>query len=441
MFSKSPAEYVAKLHRARKELDVLQQEQQQLQARLQQAQGGVDTALKGIRSEIITAIRKGERFDWTDVDEKVSTLFTQLDERNQALLQQLQNDEAATHEANAGIKTALARHEQASEVLEQLDGRIDAATNAIELVQDTRVRINDITLLTDRLGDQFEAAEAEATSKRKAYEADRYFRYLWKRGYGNERYRGGALAARFDRWLAERCHYRENARHYEVLLALPPRLKATLDESAAQLKELQLVVDLERSKVAVSMERAVTQKTVDVAAEGVTQARAALAGIKQRMDKTRQETLQIQASDHALHKDINALVTKAMANHELARFVNETVGSNDNALLATYENDHLQQCQIQAQIAANNAAQQMQQNEIDELENAYQRAKRKEEAALLAAAVILGGRNRHHHHGHGGGFGGGGFGGGGRGGGGFGGGGFGRGGGFGGGGFKRGGGF
>lgn len=53
---------------------------------------------------------------------------------------------------------------------------------------------------------------------------------------------------------------------------------------------------------------------------------AGLAAIKQRMDKARQETLQIQAGDHALHKDINALVTKAMANSELARFVNETVG-------------------------------------------------------------------------------------------------------------------
>jgi hypothetical protein len=440
MFSATSSDYAARLQRARKELDGLQQEQQALQTRLQQAQGGIDTALKGIRSEIVTAIRKGERFDWTDVDEKVSTLFNQIDERNKSLLQQLQQDEAATHVANAGIKTALARHEQASEVLEQLDGRIDDATNAIPVVQSTKIRINDITLLTDRLREQFETAEAEAASKRKAYEASRYFRYLWKRGYGSERYRSGALAARFDRWLAERCYYNENARHYEVLLALPPRLKATLDESSAQLKELQLVVDLERSKVAVAMERSATQKTVDEAAEGVAQARAALAEIRQRMDKTRQETLQIQASEHPLHKDINALVTKAMANNELARFVNETVGNKDNALLKTYEDDHLQQCQLQAQIAANNAAQHMQQSEIDELENAYQRAKRKEEAAMLAAAVILNGRNRHH-HGHGGGFGGGGFGGGGRGGGGFGGGGFGRGGGFGGGGFKRGGGF
>jgi thiaminase len=437
MISSSASAYSAKLQRARKELDNLQQEQQELKARLQQAQGGVDTALKGIRSEIITAIRKGEQFEWTDVDEKVSALFQQLDARNSALLQQLQQDEAATHVANAGIKTALAKHEEASAVLEQLDGRIDAATDAITLVQDTKIRINDITLLTDRLSEQFEAAEAEANNKRKAYEADRYFRYLWRRGYGNERYRSGTLAARFDRWLAERCHYNENARHYEVLLALPPRLKTTLDESAAQLKELQLVVDLERSKVAVAMERGATQKIVDGAAEGVTQARAVLSGIKQRMDKTRQETLQIQASEHPLHNDITALVTKAMANNELARFVSDTVGTRDNALLKTYESDHLQQCQLQAQIAANSAAQQMQQSEIDELENAYQRAKRKEDAALLAAAVILNGQHRHHHHGHGGGFGGGGFGGG-RGGGGFGGGGFGRGGGFGGGGFSRG---
>ncbi len=434
MFSKSSADYVAKLHRARQELNTLQQEQQSLQARLQEVEGGVDTALKGIRSEIISAIRKGERFDWTDVDEKVSALFKQIDARNQTLLQQLQDDEAGTHAANAGIKTALARHEEASQTLEQLDARIDQATNAIPQVQTMRVRINDITLLTERLKEQKEAADTEATSKRKAFEASRYFRYLWKRGYGSERYRAAPITMRFDRWLAERCYYRENAQHYELLLALPPRLQGTLDESVEQLKALQLEVDLERAKVAVAMQRSVAQKTVDEAAESVTQARAALAELKQRMDRTRQETLQIQASAHPLHKDITALVTQAMADSELARFVNATVSGKDNTLLQHYEDEHLRQCQLQAQIAANNAALQLQESEVDELERAWQRAKRKEEAALLAAATILHGHGRHHHHG------GGGFGGGGRGGG-FGGGGFGRGGGFGGGGFTRGGGF
>ena len=89
MFSSSSSDYRSKLERARNELDALQQEQNALQARLQQTQGGIDTALKGIRGEIITAIRKGERFDWTDVDEKVSALFSQLDERNKALAHQL----------------------------------------------------------------------------------------------------------------------------------------------------------------------------------------------------------------------------------------------------------------------------------------------------------------------------------------------------------------
>lgn len=445
MFFNSSSDYLAKLQRARAELKNLQDEQQALQGQLQQAKGGVDTALKGIRSEIITAIRKGERFDWTDVDEKVSTLFRQLDEHNKALAQQLQQDDAATHVANAEIKTVMARHEQASAALEQLDSQIDNATNEIAVVRDTRIQINDITLLTDRLAEQMEAADEEANSKCKAYEADRYFRYLWKRSYGSERYRGSLLAARFDRWLAERCHYRDNARHYELLLSVPPRLKATIDESAQQLKTLQAVVDFERTKVAVAMQRSSVQQAVNDAAAVVSQAKAALATIKQRMDKVRQETLQIQGGEHALHKDITALVTKAMANSELARFVNDTVGAKDNALLQSYESDHLQQCQLQAQIAANNAAQQMQQNEIEELDHAWQRAKRKEEAALLATAAILHGRRSGHHRGGfgGDGFGTGGFGGGGFGGkgGGFGGGGFGRGGGFGGGGFKRGGGF
>ncbi|MGV3593320.1 MAG: hypothetical protein ACO1PZ_16670 [Gammaproteobacteria bacterium] len=414
--------------------NVQQYHLQQL-ALLRQTERSMEATLQKIRSIVMDAIRKGERFDWTDADERVTALFTQLQARNTQLAGQLQADTQAAAAANATVHESIEKHEAASAALERLESEIEAATNQLPAVQAIRTQITDIELLAGRLQEQMAEAETDSKEKRKAYESSPYFHYLWKRGYGSARYEGGMLARRFDRWLAERCYYNDNARQYELLLAIPGRLREALNEASQQLDELNAEIAREREGIARTTALADARQEVDDASAAVAAARAEVQQIVTRIDAAKLEAAQIGTGKHDLHRDAHELVGSALNSDELARFVEATLSKADDKLLASYRDDKQQYQKLRAELAEIEVAQQSLQNDIDELNASWQRAVRQEQAAM--AAVVIATTMRHGSQGRGG-FGGG-FGGG-RGGG-FGGGGFGRGGGFGGGGFKRGGGF
>lgn len=411
--------------------NVQQYHLQQL-ALLRQTERSMEATLQKIRSIVMDAIRKGERFDWTDADERVTVLFTQLQARNTQLTGQLQADTQAAAAANATVRESIERHEAASAALEQLETRIDAATNQLPAVQTVRTQITDIELLAGRLQEQMAEAETDSTEKRKAYESSPYFRYLWKRGYGSARYEGGIIARGFDRWLAERCYYNDNARQYELLLAIPGRLRAALAEASQQLDELNADIAKEREGIARTTPLAAAQQAVDDASAALAAARDEVQQIVKRIDAAKLEAAQIGTGKHDLHRDAHELVGSVLNGDELARFVEATLSKADDKLLTSYRDDSKQYQKVRAELAEIEVAQQSLQNDIDELNASWQRAVRQERAAMAAAVIATtmrhGSRGR---GGFGGGFGGDGFGGGG----------FGRGGGFGGGGFKRGGGF
>lgn len=68
-------------------------------------------------------------------------------------------------------------------------------------------------------------AEADRAEKRKPYEADPLFMYLWRRRFGTDDYRAGGLVRYLDRKVAHLIGF-ENARvNYAMLMELPERLR------------------------------------------------------------------------------------------------------------------------------------------------------------------------------------------------------------------------
>ncbi len=426
----SSSSLYSRLQSARSEHDRLQRDYQQRQLSLAQVQTGMADTLQRIRTVIIEAIRDGERFDWTDTDEQVSGLFKQLYARHEALASQLQQDEQAASAANEQVKQALARYEEAEQALDHLDQHIENATEALPDVQTLRQHEDEIELLTERLKNQKADADAEAGQKRKAYESDRYFRYLWQRHYGSERYQASAVSQRFDRWLAESCYYSDNARQYQLLLAIPERLQAAITESTEQLAALAAQIDQHRQQLAEQMQRPAAQQALDNASAAVAAAKAELAQIAARIQASKSESGSIQSGGHDLHQRMASLVDGVLDNQQLKRFVGATLTTVDDKLLQQYDSQYRQQQQLQGELSGLSVALQSVLNDVSELNSAYNRAKLLEAAAIAALATRRSNRSG------GGMWGGGGFGGGG-----FGGGGFSGGGGFGGGGFKTGGGF
>lgn len=69
-------------------------------------------------------------------------------------------------------------------------------------------------------------AESDQAEKRRPYEADRLFVYLWTRRYGFPEYDAMPLIRTMDGWVARLCRYDGAHRNYRMLLALAPNLRA-----------------------------------------------------------------------------------------------------------------------------------------------------------------------------------------------------------------------
>ncbi len=82
--------------------------------------------------------------------------------------------------------------------------------------------------------DKADVAEADRLEKGKPYESDRLFVYLWQRRYGGASYRAGALARTLDGWVAGLIRYKEAARNYRLLVALPMHLRRHAEDLRRQ---------------------------------------------------------------------------------------------------------------------------------------------------------------------------------------------------------------
>jgi hypothetical protein len=87
-----------------------------------------------------------------------------------------------------------------------------------------------------------EAAEAKAVQadkdlqeKRRPYEADPLFMYLWRRRFGTPEYRGKGLARYLDRRVATLIAFDGARRNYAVLIELPTRLQEHAERLRAEL--------------------------------------------------------------------------------------------------------------------------------------------------------------------------------------------------------------
>lgn len=77
-------------------------------------------------------------------------------------------------------------------------------------------------------------AEADREVKRRPYESEPLFMYLWRRRYRFPEYRAGTLVRALDGWVARLCGYEQAHRDYRMLLELADRLRAHADRLAAE---------------------------------------------------------------------------------------------------------------------------------------------------------------------------------------------------------------
>lgn len=83
--------------------------------------------------------------------------------------------------------------------------------------------------------DKAAQAEADRAEKRKPYEADPLFMYLWRRRFGTSDYRAGSLVRYLDRKVAHLIGFEDARVNYAMLMDLPDRLREHADRLGQQM--------------------------------------------------------------------------------------------------------------------------------------------------------------------------------------------------------------
>jgi len=162
-----------------------------------------------------------------------------LDSADRRALDLLERRAAAASRVNAAI--AASREHQAELQTAHDEARAGAERAKVahdEQVEATLARLSDTDdyqrqlAKTERATNQAaratkkaEIAETDRDEKRKPYEADKLFSYLWKRRYRFPEYRAIPMIRSLDAWVAGLCAYDKAHRDYGLLLAIPDRLR------------------------------------------------------------------------------------------------------------------------------------------------------------------------------------------------------------------------
>jgi chromosome segregation ATPase len=207
-------------------------------------------------------------------------------EQCNALQKEVTQAEAARHAASAEVETVLdvVDHDRA-----EAEARVQA-TQAWRDAKEARDRAEAIATEAEK---KAAASEAELGAKKKPYDEDPLFAYLWRRRFATSQYVGGHFARMLDRMVAEFIAYDDALPNYAALIEIPQRLKehATAQRQAVQAPQATLA-EIER--------HAMIEADVDAKEKVLAEARHKMAVIDDTVEKKREMLRKVDEARAAL---------------------------------------------------------------------------------------------------------------------------------------------
>jgi hypothetical protein len=123
---------------------------------------------------------------------------------------------------------------------EALEALRQAEAEALSGSQGSRIesvpaRPDDLARMAEEAEKKAAQAEADRDEKRKPYEADPLFMYLWRRRFGTAEYRAGPLVRYLDRKVARLVGYDAARANYALLNEIPLRLRQHAERLKAEI--------------------------------------------------------------------------------------------------------------------------------------------------------------------------------------------------------------
>ncbi|HVL74010.1 MAG TPA: hypothetical protein VM434_19225, partial [Beijerinckiaceae bacterium] len=184
----------------------------------------LDIARQGIVGELQSVERRalGLLENRKAALEQLSARRREAEEAEQAL-------EAERHARAAALEEAWAAVEAVREKVEaQASGEAGWAAQ--------RARLAEAEAVAAEAEKKAQQAELDRAEKRRPYEADPLFMYLWNKKFGTAEDRSGPFVRFFDRLVARRVGYQEARVNYDLLNRLPDRIR---DHCARMREEIE----------------------------------------------------------------------------------------------------------------------------------------------------------------------------------------------------------
>jgi hypothetical protein len=298
-------------------------------ARLHAEEGELDAALRSaaadaerLRKERADALRElarikldelqaGRLVDGLDAAERrAQQILAQRREnlaeaarRREEAVGQLQRAEAARHAAAEAVDQAL-------EGVETVRAAAEAKVQATDEWRTAKAAFDAADAVASAAEEKAAQSEQELGAKKKPYDSDPLFAYLWGRGYGTSRYSAHRLVKLVDERMADFIGFADARANYAMLTEIPKRLR----EHAAR----QRAIAMERkTKLSQIERRAMVETGIEGAERALAAARQALAAAEAEFQRRRdllrtadeqRAALLAEGEDPAYHEAMSTIV-------------------------------------------------------------------------------------------------------------------------------------
>jgi hypothetical protein len=209
--------------------------------------------------------------------------------------------------AEAERHTAAAAVESALDAVDRLSAEAEAKVAATETWRTAKTERDNAEAIAAEAEKKAAASEAELGAKKKPYDDDPLFAYLWRHRFGTAKYTGGRLVRTIDRMVAQFIGYDEIRPNYAALIEIPLRLR----EHATVRRE---AVTERQAALAEIARRTLVESGVEAKEKILTEARHTLAVLDDTVEKKRELLRKIDDSRTALVAgDANPSYNEALA--------------------------------------------------------------------------------------------------------------------------------
>jgi hypothetical protein len=226
-----------------------------------------------------------------EVERRSLALLDDARRKFEALSGERAKAQDAVDEAQAKRHASAAAYEGAVKALHELRSRVEAETVVSSAWAAQRARIEELRQIAEKAEAKAAQAEVDREEKRKPYDADPLFCYLWKHRFGTAQYSAGTLTRFGDQSIARLIGYDKARANYALLTEIPMRLREhvrhvrrELAEQAEKLKEIERAALLSAGIEALEERASQTKAALDTATTELEAASAALAGLDRKRD-------------------------------------------------------------------------------------------------------------------------------------------------------------